>query len=69
LFSDTPINVQRLTTKPLRIESHLNAMEVFDTFRHPVRSPGAARADLQDASVHLYVERQNVAAQVCQNPV
>jgi len=66
-FSDKPINVQRLTAKPLRIESHLNAMEVFDTFRHPVGCPGAARADLQDAAVHLYIERQNMAAQVGEN--
>jgi hypothetical protein len=42
-------------------------MEVFDTFWHPVRCSGTARADLQNAAVHLYVERQNVAAQICAN--
>src|SRR5262249_9154870 len=67
LFSNKPINVQRLTTKPVGIERHLKAMEVFDAFRHLVRCSSAAGADLQDAAVHLYIERQNMAAQVCEN--
>jgi hypothetical protein len=67
LFSNKPIHIQRLTAEPVRIERHLNAMEVFDSFRHPVRRSGAAGADLQDAAVHLYIERQNMAAQVCDN--
>jgi hypothetical protein len=67
MFSDKTINVQSLTAKPIRIDSHLNAMEVFDAFRHPVRSSGAPRADLQDAAMHLYIERQNMAAQVGEN--
>jgi hypothetical protein len=39
-------------------------MEVFDAFRHPVSCSRTSRADLKNASVHLHVECQDVAAQI-----
>ena len=54
--------VENLTPQSFLIERSLNAMQVLNFFRHSMGGSGASCADLQDASVCLYVKGENMAA-------
>src|SRR6516164_2561019 len=54
--------VENLTPQSFLIERSLNAMQVLNFFRHSMGGSGASCADLQDASVCLYVKGENMTA-------
>jgi hypothetical protein len=56
LLSNTTLNIDHLITQSLSIDRGLDAVQIFDTVGHPVCSTSASSADLEHATLCLYVE-------------
>lgn len=63
-FAYRAFGVENLIAQAILVERCLDAMEIFDAFRHPVRRAGTHRADLQHAAMGLDIEGQNMAAAI-----
>ena len=63
------VYVQNLIAQSLRIERGLNAMQVFNSLRHPMGCSGAGCANLQHPALHLDVEGENMPAWVGKHAV
>jgi hypothetical protein len=69
LLPNLALSIQHLIPQTGVIKGHLDTMQIFDAFWHSVSRACAGCADLQHASMHLNVERQDMAAQIRANAV